>query len=582
MRLALPGRGRGFAALAWLARLVRLAWLPRLTGAAAAALLWAPLLLGSLAGTKRAAAQLNPGGSEIAAGVSATYQGQPAATSDLAGDFVAAWQRLSPTTGGWDIYARRFSRTGTPLTGEIQVNTTTGAGCRQNPAVASDALGNFLVVWQSNEESGGVTGIYGQLFTSTGAPSGGQFQINTTTSADALWPAAAMAPGGQFLVAWQSAAAPAGNGWGIVARAYQPGATSPSAEIAVNLTTAGAQHSPAAAYLAGAGTAGGYAVAWQSEGQDSPGVAGASAVFARLLDTSGNALSGELAVNAPGTGAHGHPRMAADPSGNFTVAWEAATAAGTVVLARRFSAAGTALVAPLTVDGSPAGAQADPVVVADARGDAVVAWDEAGVDGSGAAVLAQEFDNHAQPLGGKVQLNVTTAGDQAMPGLGLSEGGSFFAAWQSTPTAATGAVVTARTASLQEMRFYSVTPCRLVDTRNPAGPLGGPILTSGQVRNFPLLSSSCTGIPASARALSVNLTLVTPVTAGSVVTYPGDAPTPGINSVSVEAAQVRASNTILLLALGGNGSANVLPTFAPNGSNPGKVHFLIDVNGYFQ
>jgi hypothetical protein len=531
--------------------------------------------------TGRAAAQINVGGAEIAAGASAAYQGTPAAASDLTGDFVVAWQRLSPSTGGWDVFARRFSRTGAALSGEIQANTTTGAGCRLNPAVASDALGNFLVVWQSNEESGGVTGIFGQLFTNTGAPSGGQFQINTTTSADALWPAVAMAPDGRFLVVWQSAAAAAGNGWGIVGRAYQAAATAPSAEVAINLTTAGAQHSPATAYLAGAGTAGGYAVAWQSEGQDAPGVAGAAAVFARLFDTAGNALSGELTVNAPATGAHGHPRMAVDPSGNFTVAWEATTAAGTAVLARRFSAAGTALAAPLAVDAAPAGAQADPVAAADARGDVVVAWDEAGVDGSGAAVLAQEFDNHAQPLGGKVQLNVTTAGDQALPGLGLSEGGSLFAAWQSTAAAATGAVVTARTASLQEMRFYTVTPCRLVDTRNPAGPLGGPILTSGQVRNFPLLSSAC-GIPAGARALSVNITLVTPVTAGSVVTYPGDAPPLAINTASVGPAEVRASNTILLLALDGDGSANVLPTFAPNGSAPGKVQFLIDVNGYFQ
>ncbi len=180
-----------------------------------------------------------------------------------------------------------------------------------------------------------------------------------------------------------------------------------------------------------------------------------------------------------------------------------------------------------------------------------------------------------------MQLNVTTAGDQAVPELGLSAGGSLLAAWQSTPAAASAAVVTARTASLQEMRFHTVTPCRLVDTRNPAGPLGGPILTSGQVRNFPLLSSSC-GVPAAARALSVNITLVTPVTAGSVVTYPGDAPPPAVNTASVEAAAVRASNTILLLALDGDGSANVLPTFAPNGSAPGKVQFLIDVNGYFQ
>ncbi len=46
------------------------------------------------------------------------------------------------------------------------------------------------------------------------------------------------------------------------------------------------------------------------------------------------------------------------------------------------------------------------------------------------------------------------------------------------------------------LAFYPVTPCRVVDTRNPNGPLGGPYLTHGQERDFPLLESTC--IPAGA------------------------------------------------------------------------------------
>ncbi|HYK41079.1 MAG TPA: hypothetical protein VE007_01740, partial [Thermoanaerobaculia bacterium] len=34
-------------------------------------------------------------------------------------------------------------------------------------------------------------------------------------------------------------------------------------------------------------------------------------------------------------------------------------------------------------------------------------------------------------------------------------------------------------------QFYSVTPCRLVDTRNPNGLTGGPALTGQGVRSFP-------------------------------------------------------------------------------------------------
>ena len=53
--------------------------------------------------------------------------------------FISASKALTRSASPGMASNGRFSRTGTPLTGEIQVNTTTGAGCRQNPAVASDA-----------------------------------------------------------------------------------------------------------------------------------------------------------------------------------------------------------------------------------------------------------------------------------------------------------------------------------------------------------------------------------------------------------------------------------------------------------
>ena len=45
--------------------------------------------------------------------------------------------------------------------------------------------------------------------------------------------------------------------------------------------------------------------------------------------------------------------------------------------------------------------------------------------------------------------------------------------------------------SSSTLAFYPVTPCRVVDTRNANGPLGGPYLTHGVERDFPLLESSC-------------------------------------------------------------------------------------------
>ncbi len=538
-----------------------------LLAGAAGWLVWAPAARG----------QVTPAGGEIGVGVTAAFQGAPAVAADPVGDFVTVWQKQSAATGGWDVFARQYNKAGAPVGAEIQVNTTTGAGCRQLPAVAADANGDFVVVWQSDEEPGGLTGIFGQLYSSAGLAVGTQFQVNTTVTGSERSPAAAMAPDGRFLVAWQSAGGD-GSSWSVVGREYQAGGAAPSAEIAINQTTAGAQHSPAVAFLANAGSAGGYAVVWQSEGEDGPGVAGASGIVARLFDaTSSSALSAELAVNAPQTGSHGHPRVASDPSGNFVVAWENLTASGGVVLVRRFSAAGTALAAQLAVDGAPTGAAHNPAVAADPLGNFVVVWDSAGQDGSGTAVLAEQLSNRGQVMGAKVQLNTTTAGDQGYPVVAQSSGGDVWTAWQSVTPAADGAVVTARLAAVPALRYFTIAPCRFVDTRNATGPYGGPSLTSGAARNF-VLTGVC-GVPATAKALTVNVTVVNPNGGGSVELYPGDAPAPPTSSISFAAGQTIANNAVISLSRNGDGSITVRASIS---GSPGLTDFLIDASGYFQ
>ena len=57
------------------------------------------------------------------------------------------------------------------------------------------------------------------------------------------------------------------------------------------------------------------------------------------------------------------------------------------------------------------------------------------------------------------------------------------------------------------LEFYATTPCRVADTRNAAGPFGGPRLSGGQARAFAVQASDCQ-IPASAQAYSLNVTAI--------------------------------------------------------------------------
>jgi RHS repeat-associated protein len=123
--------------------------------------------------------------------------------------------------------------------------------------------------------------------------------------------------------------------------------------------------------------------------------------------------------------------------------------------------------------------------------------------------------------------------------------------------------------------FYTVTPCRLVDTRNPNGPYGGPALAAGSLRSF-ALAGLC-GIPASARAVSLNITITDPTAGGDLGVFPGGITPPLTSAISFSAGQTRANN-----AVGGVAGDGMATVSVRNDMPSGTVQLIVDVNGYFQ
>jgi hypothetical protein len=123
--------------------------------------------------------------------------------------------------------------------------------------------------------------------------------------------------------------------------------------------------------------------------------------------------------------------------------------------------------------------------------------------------------------------------------------------------------------------YFTVTPCRVLDTRNPDGPLGGPALQPHATRTFDVAASPC-GIPATAEAVSVVLTVTQGTAPGNLVIYPGDVAKPTANAISYPAGKTRANNGVFRLASDGSETIKVYT------NSSGTVHFILDVNGYFQ
>jgi hypothetical protein len=119
--------------------------------------------------------------------------------------------------------------------------------------------------------------------------------------------------------------------------------------------------------------------------------------------------------------------------------------------------------------------------------------------------------------------------------------------------------------------FYMVTPCRIIDTRNPVGPYGGPAAASGSSRQI-TVAGVC-GIPAGAKSITANVTAISPAASGFLALYASDLAWPGTTTVSYRLGKTRANNSNI--GISSDGRITV--------KNEGTtLHYVIDVTGYFK
>jgi hypothetical protein len=127
------------------------------------------------------------------------YQRNASVTADLDGDFVIAWDSYEQLGPGVAVLARRFSSAGDAVGGEIVV-TANGT----NPAVASAADNGFAVSWQTPVGDGSNYGVFARHYSSSGSPLAAEFQVNSYTTNHQQQPSVAANADGVFVVAWRS------------------------------------------------------------------------------------------------------------------------------------------------------------------------------------------------------------------------------------------------------------------------------------------------------------------------------------------------------------------------------------------
>jgi len=145
---------------------------------------------------------------------------------------------------------------------------------------------------------------------------------------------------------------------------------------------------------------------------------------------------------------------------------------------------------------------------------------------------------------------------------------------------AIGLLAAATAEAAGPFQFFSVTPCRIVDTRNPTGVTGGPALTAGTPRNFPIdVAPAACGVPNTAKAAVLNVTLVAPSADGFLLIWPYLTSMPTVSTINAAAGEPAIANGAIV-PLTADAFFNISLVYGT--AVPGTAHVILDVTGYFQ
>lgn len=138
-----------------------------------------------------------------------------------------------------------------------------------------------------------------------------------------------------------------------------------------------------------------------------------------------------------------------------------------------------------------------------------------------------------------------------------------------------GAGFIARPAQAQTgLQFYAVTPCRAADTR--AG-FGG-VMSQGALRNF-TIKGVC-GVPVTAKAVSLNATVVAPQADGHTVLWPTGGSVPLVSTLNFVAGEPAIANGAIIPVAAT--TPDLSATYGTCCGGTSTTHLILDITGYFQ
>ncbi|MGK7890197.1 MAG: calcium-binding protein [Leptolyngbyaceae cyanobacterium] len=369
----------------------------------------------------------------------------PQVAIDGQGNFVVVWasENLADLLEQ-GIFFRRFDNTADDIdNADIAVDTTTQNDRLSDPTVAMADDGRFVIVWEDDDDAGEGTElrIAAQLYEADGDADGSEFSITSDLTSSNFSPDVAInQTTGDFVVTWLEVDDNDGDRSILARRFDSDGEALDNEDIVVETLEADdfaegqSIDDPAIA----TDSSGNFIITWEQNLNDSNSDNGRD-IYARLYDSSSNAVTNAFIVNNEQEQSQFQPDIAADAEGNFTIVWESVAIddidRNRGIFARRFSDSGTALDVEFAVSApDPTDRfETNPAIGIDNLGNTLITWTSVEVDGNtGFDIFAQQYDQNGTAVGSSFQVNADDQedGNQARSAVAIGPDGKAVVVFQ--------------------------------------------------------------------------------------------------------------------------------------------------------
>jgi len=365
-----------------------------------------------------------------------TIQDNSVIAGDENGNFVICWEDHRFGSNG-EIFAQSYLNDGTPVDENFKVNDDEGSENQQWPSIAKDNADNFIIAWADDRKE--YTGIYAQRFTNDGTALGTNFKVNDDTLFNyPMNPSVDISFDGSFVIAWADYRQENSE---IYVQRYTADGTPIGSNFKVSYLSAAMNYGSVVVYKPN----GDFIICWGDAGEggmdnvlfkdmeynlNSEKLYGEPDIWAQQYLSDGTPIGENFKVNDNvGFTYQQNPDITVDAGGNFIITWEDDRNDYWEIYLQRYLSDGTPLGSNFTVeDAIYSDWQLGPSIAADPAGNFTVAWRDYRNDNFD--IYCRQFLNDGTPVENSFQVNSDTGiSYQSSPCISANINGNFFIAW---------------------------------------------------------------------------------------------------------------------------------------------------------